>query len=230
MAEYIQLEEEKARRLGQEYNWETATYGKIWYDEDVHYLRSFEKEFPAIVYNDTLTSEPEVSFDFENEYPTIVYNNTLRSEPEVSIDFEDEFPAIVYNDASISEPKISAELTVVIEESLVKTKQKRVILELKRRHLKNIIFCYYMSYPAMNIRRISASSLQERVMINSRYGISLFTYTPYAQLFISQRYAFNVIDGLKMKYRLSLNNDMPLRDKIIIALINKPAFYRIIHG
>nr|GEY04277.1 hypothetical protein [Tanacetum cinerariifolium] len=53
---------------GQEYNWETATYGNIWYDEDVHYLRSFEKEFPAIVYNDALTSEPEVSFDFENEY------------------------------------------------------------------------------------------------------------------------------------------------------------------
>nr|GEV42707.1 reverse transcriptase domain-containing protein [Tanacetum cinerariifolium] len=79
MAEYIQLEEEKACRRGQEYNWETATYGKIWYDEDVHYLKSFKKEFPAIVYNDALTSEPEVSFDFENEYPTIVYNNTLTS-------------------------------------------------------------------------------------------------------------------------------------------------------
>ncbi|GKB45257.1 hypothetical protein Tco_0896010 [Tanacetum coccineum] len=34
----------------------------------------------------------------------------------------------------------------------------------------------------------------------------------------------------RMKYRLSLKNDMPLRDKIIIALINKPAFYQIIHG
>nr|GEZ80973.1 hypothetical protein [Tanacetum cinerariifolium] len=70
------LEEEKSRRRGQEYNWEIATY--------------------------------EVSFDFENEYPAIVYNNTLTSEPEVSIDFENEFPAIVYNDASISEPEISA--------------------------------------------------------------------------------------------------------------------------
>nr|GFC41721.1 hypothetical protein [Tanacetum cinerariifolium] len=67
MAEYIQLEEEKARRRGQEYNWETATYSKIWYDEDVHYLRSFEMEFLAIVYNDALTYEPEVPFDFENE-------------------------------------------------------------------------------------------------------------------------------------------------------------------
>nr|GEZ74352.1 hypothetical protein [Tanacetum cinerariifolium] len=90
MAEYIQLEEEKARRRGQEYNWKTATYGKIWYDVNVHDLRSFEKEFASIVYNDALTSEPEVSFHFENEYPAIVYNNTLTSEPEDSIDFENE--------------------------------------------------------------------------------------------------------------------------------------------
>ncbi|GKB11225.1 zinc finger, CCHC-type, retrotransposon gag domain protein [Tanacetum coccineum] len=40
----------------------------------------------------------------------------------------------------------------------------------------------------------------------------------------------DVVIGLRMKYRLSLKNDMPLRDKIIIALINKPAFYPIIHG
>ncbi|GKB31615.1 hypothetical protein Tco_0871016 [Tanacetum coccineum] len=34
-----------------------ASYGNIWYDEDVHDLRSVETEFPAIVYNDVLTSE-----------------------------------------------------------------------------------------------------------------------------------------------------------------------------
>nr|GEV13090.1 hypothetical protein [Tanacetum cinerariifolium] len=80
MAEYIQLEEEKAYRRGQEYNWETVTY--------------------------------EVLFDFENEYPAIFYNNTLTSKPEVSIDFENEFSTIVYNDASISKPKISVKPTV----------------------------------------------------------------------------------------------------------------------
>nr|GEU53285.1 hypothetical protein [Tanacetum cinerariifolium] len=83
MVEYIQLEEEKARRRGQEYNWETATYGKIWYDEDVHYLGSFEKEFTAIIYNNTLTSKPEVSNDFKNEFPAIVYNDASISEPEI---------------------------------------------------------------------------------------------------------------------------------------------------
>nr|GEV16215.1 hypothetical protein [Tanacetum cinerariifolium] len=59
--EYIMLKEEKARRRGKVYNWETATYGKIGYDEDVHDLRFVETEFPAIVFNDTLTSEEALS-------------------------------------------------------------------------------------------------------------------------------------------------------------------------
>ncbi|GJT48893.1 retrovirus-related pol polyprotein from transposon TNT 1-94 [Tanacetum coccineum] len=61
MEEYIRLEEEKARRHGQVYNWETATYGKIWCNEDVHDLRSIKTEFPAIVLNDALTSEVALS-------------------------------------------------------------------------------------------------------------------------------------------------------------------------
>ncbi|GJX67932.1 hypothetical protein Tco_0303659 [Tanacetum coccineum] len=67
MAEYVQLETERAPRNGKVYNWETTTYGKIGYDEDVHYLRYFEIKFPAIIYNDALasklgfSSEPSVS-------------------------------------------------------------------------------------------------------------------------------------------------------------------------
>ncbi|GKA38855.1 hypothetical protein Tco_0731406, partial [Tanacetum coccineum] len=45
MEEYIRLEEEKSHRRGKVYNSETATYGKIWYDEDVHDLGSIETEF-----------------------------------------------------------------------------------------------------------------------------------------------------------------------------------------
>ncbi|GJR75934.1 hypothetical protein Tco_0088299 [Tanacetum coccineum] len=48
MKEYIRLEEEKARRRGKAYNWETATYGKIWDNNDVLDLESIETEFPAI--------------------------------------------------------------------------------------------------------------------------------------------------------------------------------------
>ncbi|GJW27029.1 hypothetical protein Tco_0040840 [Tanacetum coccineum] len=67
MEEYIRLEEEKARRRGMVYNWETATYVKIWDNEDIHDLGYVETEFLAIVFNDTLTSkaallcEPTVS-------------------------------------------------------------------------------------------------------------------------------------------------------------------------
>ncbi|GJV38246.1 hypothetical protein Tco_1410723 [Tanacetum coccineum] len=73
MEEYIRLEEEKAQKRGKVFNWETAKYGKIWYDEDVHDLRSVETEFPAIVFNDNLTSnetlfcEPTVSSLNDNE-------------------------------------------------------------------------------------------------------------------------------------------------------------------
>ncbi|GJV97572.1 hypothetical protein Tco_1549149 [Tanacetum coccineum] len=46
-------------------------------------------------------------------------------------------------------------------ESLVKTKLKGAILELKQRHLKNTNLCTNTPYPAKKIRRISASSSQE---------------------------------------------------------------------
>ncbi|GJS11014.1 hypothetical protein Tco_0367810 [Tanacetum coccineum] len=57
MEEYIRLEEEKSQKCGKVFNWETAKYGKIWYDEDIHYLRSFETEFPAIAFNDGVSSK-----------------------------------------------------------------------------------------------------------------------------------------------------------------------------
>ncbi|GKC93748.1 hypothetical protein Tco_1159190 [Tanacetum coccineum] len=113
LTSYKPLEEEKARRHGKVYNWKIATYGKIWYEDDVHDLRSVETEFPAIVFNDKLTSEealsceptPTVSYfddldyfkDFEKEFPAIVYN---------------EFPAIVYNDTLTSKLDFLTELTL----------------------------------------------------------------------------------------------------------------------
>ncbi|GJT92802.1 hypothetical protein Tco_1081647 [Tanacetum coccineum] len=51
------LEEEKDCRHGKVYNWETATFGKIWYYEDVHDLKYVETEFPTIVFDDALTSD-----------------------------------------------------------------------------------------------------------------------------------------------------------------------------
>ncbi|GKA68149.1 hypothetical protein Tco_0768066 [Tanacetum coccineum] len=81
MEEYIRLEEEKACRRGKVYNWETATYGKIWDNEDVHDLGSVENEFPAIVFNDTLISKVTQSLVFNDSLTSEV---TLTCEPTVS--------------------------------------------------------------------------------------------------------------------------------------------------
>ncbi|GJS32993.1 hypothetical protein Tco_0531375 [Tanacetum coccineum] len=59
--EYIQLEAEKARRHGQEFNWEIATCGKVRYFEDISCFKDFKNEFPTSVYKVALTSELEVS-------------------------------------------------------------------------------------------------------------------------------------------------------------------------
>ncbi|GJU85247.1 hypothetical protein Tco_1292793, partial [Tanacetum coccineum] len=115
MEEYIRLEEVKSRRRGKVYNWKTATYGKIWCNEDVHDIRSVESEFLAIFYNDALTSEVALSCE-----PTLICLRFRHMNPRSVIlddfdyfkDFEKEFPAIAYNDALTSELDFSPEPTV----------------------------------------------------------------------------------------------------------------------
>ncbi|GKB36515.1 hypothetical protein Tco_0881457, partial [Tanacetum coccineum] len=71
--EYIRLEEEKARKHGKMFNWQTATYKKIKIDDDLCNLRSMEAEFPAIIINDdfaphdTLPSKSQVSTHVKDE-------------------------------------------------------------------------------------------------------------------------------------------------------------------
>ncbi|GKA88032.1 hypothetical protein Tco_0809796 [Tanacetum coccineum] len=57
MEEYIRLEEEKARRHGRTFNWQTATFGKVknYEDEEDHPI-NFETEFPTIFFDNTLTA------------------------------------------------------------------------------------------------------------------------------------------------------------------------------
>ncbi|GJZ57491.1 hypothetical protein Tco_0612985 [Tanacetum coccineum] len=85
MEEYIRLEEEEARRRGKVYNWKTATYGKIWDDEDIHDLRSIEIEFLAIVLNNALTSEVKLSCE-----PTVSSLNDNEIEFRISFDESDD--------------------------------------------------------------------------------------------------------------------------------------------
>nr|GEW11305.1 hypothetical protein [Tanacetum cinerariifolium] len=108
--EYIRLKEEKARRRGKVYNWETAMYGKIWYDEDVH-DRSHVN--PRIMVDD-LKTDLEIDNDrvnmpsFSSSEPTVSYFDDF----DYFKNFEKEFLAIGYNDAltsklDFSEPTVS---------------------------------------------------------------------------------------------------------------------------
>ncbi|GJR94737.1 hypothetical protein Tco_0266911 [Tanacetum coccineum] len=103
MEEYIRLEEEKARRRGKVFNLETAKYSKIWYDKDVHDLRSVETEFPAIVFNDTLTSEVTLSCE-----PTVSSLNDNEIDFRISFDesFNEDY-TVIYDENSFSYKIIS---------------------------------------------------------------------------------------------------------------------------
>ncbi|GJT64291.1 hypothetical protein Tco_1015771 [Tanacetum coccineum] len=98
MEEYIRLEKEKAHRRGKVYNWETATYGKIWDNEDVHDLGSVETKFPAIVFNDTLTSEVALSCE-----PTVSSLNNDEIDFRISFDeSNDEDCTVIFDKNSFS--------------------------------------------------------------------------------------------------------------------------------
>ncbi|GJV13695.1 hypothetical protein Tco_0144302 [Tanacetum coccineum] len=103
MEEYIMFDEEKAQKHGKVFNWETARYGKIWYDEDIHDLRSVENEFPTIVFNDNLTSNETLFCE-----PTVSSLNNNEIDFRISFDeFDDEDYTVVFNKNSFSYKIIS---------------------------------------------------------------------------------------------------------------------------
>ncbi|GJY30896.1 hypothetical protein Tco_0414391 [Tanacetum coccineum] len=101
MEEYIRLEEEKARRRRKVFNWETATYGKIWDNEDVHDLGFVETEFPAIVFNKTLTSEASLSCE-----PTVSSLHNDEIDFRISFDESDDEDCTIFFDKNSFSYKI----------------------------------------------------------------------------------------------------------------------------
>ncbi|GJT86010.1 hypothetical protein Tco_1067727, partial [Tanacetum coccineum] len=83
MEEYIRLEEEKARKRGKVFNWETAKFGKIWYDEE-HTAASYPSEYriPQLkAFNDKVSSEKTLSCE-----PTV---SSLNDEVDFRVSFDD---------------------------------------------------------------------------------------------------------------------------------------------
>ncbi|GKC98829.1 hypothetical protein Tco_1169104 [Tanacetum coccineum] len=103
MEKYIRLEEEKSHRHGKVYNWETATYGKIWDKKDVHDLGSVETKFAAIVFNDTLTSKTTLSCE-----PMVSSLNNDEIDFRISLDeSDDEDCTVIFDKKSFSYKIIS---------------------------------------------------------------------------------------------------------------------------
>ncbi|GJW81516.1 hypothetical protein Tco_0145491 [Tanacetum coccineum] len=69
----------------EEYKEYVKVFVKIWYDEDVHDLRSVEAEFPTIVFNDELSSEKTLSCE-----PTVSSLNNNEINFRISFDESDD--------------------------------------------------------------------------------------------------------------------------------------------
>nr|GEV65664.1 hypothetical protein [Tanacetum cinerariifolium] len=89
----IRIEEEKTRRRGKVYNWETAKHADPENDNDKVNIPSFPSPKPTVSYFNDL----DFFKYFENELLAIVYNDALTSkldflpEPAVSPQHIDEF-------------------------------------------------------------------------------------------------------------------------------------------
>ncbi|GKC92335.1 hypothetical protein Tco_1157777, partial [Tanacetum coccineum] len=86
MEEYIRLEEEKAQRHCRTFNWQTVTFGKIenYEDEDDCFI-DFETEFPAIVFDNTLTCDTTLPCE-----PTVSPPNENKIDFRISLDESDD--------------------------------------------------------------------------------------------------------------------------------------------
>ncbi|GJX19895.1 zf-CCHC domain-containing protein [Tanacetum coccineum] len=91
MKEYIRLEEEKSRRHGRTFNWQTATFRKVknYENEDDHPI-DLETEFSAIVFDNTLTT-----IHYE---PTVCPPNKNELDFRISLDESDDEDYTIWHD------------------------------------------------------------------------------------------------------------------------------------
>ncbi|GJS56911.1 hypothetical protein Tco_0651695 [Tanacetum coccineum] len=179
MEEYIRLEEEKARRHGQTFNWQTATYSKMKYciNEDDSFT-NLEIEYPAIVFDNT--SDATLSCEPTNDKvnmpsspspePTIGYIDDL----DFFKDFKNKFPTIAYNDLKsksdpLVEPSVSSQHIDKFETSLSEyDEEEQNVLYFNDSFPLDVIFHY-------NLKTIKDNDDNIDITQPSRTGIILTT-------------------------------------------------------
>ncbi|GJT84993.1 hypothetical protein Tco_1066710 [Tanacetum coccineum] len=78
-------------------------YGKVMYFEDIDYFKDFENEFPAIVYEDALTSESEDSSEPTDSDAFLTHNLAHKRNME---DHTEQIPrSVVLSVSSPNDPK-----------------------------------------------------------------------------------------------------------------------------
>nr|GEV48508.1 hypothetical protein [Tanacetum cinerariifolium] len=190
MEEYIRLEEEKARRRGKVYNWKTATYGSIWYNEDVHDLRFVETEFPAIVFNDELSFEKTLSCK-----PTVSPFNDNKIDFKISFDESDDDDYMVIFDKNSFSYKV-----IFVNDLKMDSKNDNKKVNMP-------------SFPSPEPTVSYFDDLDyfkdfEKEFLAIVYNDALTSKLDFLTEPINSSYL-----GLRKKYCLSLRNDMPPGDK-----------------
>ncbi|GKA80833.1 hypothetical protein Tco_0787525 [Tanacetum coccineum] len=104
MEEYIRLEEEKAQRHGLIFNWQTATFGKVKnYEDEDDCFADFETEFPAIVFDNPITSDTALPYE-----PKVSSTNENKIDFRISLDeSDDEDYTVIFDEISFSYKIIS---------------------------------------------------------------------------------------------------------------------------
>ncbi|GKC66119.1 hypothetical protein Tco_1098717, partial [Tanacetum coccineum] len=104
MEEYIRLQEEKYLSRAETFNWQTATYSKREYcEDDDDCFTNFKTKFPAIVLDNTLTSDATIS-----RGPTVSPLRDNEIDFKISFDESDnEDYTVVYDEKSFSYKIIS---------------------------------------------------------------------------------------------------------------------------
>ncbi|GJT09602.1 hypothetical protein Tco_0856644 [Tanacetum coccineum] len=97
--ESIRLEEEKAPRHGRTFNWQNATFGKVkYYEDEDDCFADFETTFPAIVFDNTSTSDTAPPCE-----PTVSPPNKNKIDFKISLDeSDDEDYTIIFDENSFS--------------------------------------------------------------------------------------------------------------------------------
>nr|GEU29942.1 hypothetical protein [Tanacetum cinerariifolium] len=138
MEEYIRLEEEKARKRGKVYNWETATYAlsckpmvSTLNDNQIDFRiscdKSDNKDYTVIYDKNSFSYKiifvNDLKTNSENDNDKVNMPSFPSFEPTLSYfddfdyfkNFEEEFPAIVYNDALTSKLDFLHEPTISLQ-------------------------------------------------------------------------------------------------------------------